>query len=279
MKKYNLYIFLSTIILVLMIWNYFFVKPEVQNLNNGKIGILGHRGMSTNYIYPGNSAPSIQAALMTGADGTELDIQMSQDGLLIVYHHKYLDDYTTSNGAVYQNTSNDLINSKYSDSKNIYVMTLDSLFRFIDHPEKYWFSFDCKLYGIETSDSLEYYNRYVSAIDQTIKDHGMEWRIFIESNDLEFHRILRSKDIQAYQFITGHGVKKGIKIASELGLYGIGAGSSVSAGDIRKAHDQGLRVMTWTPRNSFDNIRAVRKNPDYIQTADLPHLIRFLRND
>ena len=34
--------------------------------------------------------------------------------------------------------------------------------------------------------------------------------------------------------------------------------------------------MTWTPTNAFSNAQAVRKNPDYIQTADLTHLVKFL---
>ena len=79
-----------------------------------------------------------------------------------------------------------------------------------------------------------------------------------------------------YKRQTGNGFKNGIKIAKELDLFGIGLGSKVSKDNILEAHSLGLRVMTWMPTNDFLNARAVRKYPDYIQTGDIDHLIKFL---
>ena len=70
------------------------IKPNIFNLSNNKIGILGHRGMSKSYHYPGNSMPSILEALKRGAIGSEIDVQLAKDGQLIIYHHRFLDKYT-----------------------------------------------------------------------------------------------------------------------------------------------------------------------------------------
>ena len=53
-NRYLIAISILVLILVLY-WSYTNVKPEIRNLNGDTIGILGLRGMSRSYHYPGNS--------------------------------------------------------------------------------------------------------------------------------------------------------------------------------------------------------------------------------
>ena len=89
-NRYLIAISILVLILVLY-WSYTNVRPEIRNLNGDTIGILGHRGMSRSYHYPGNSLPSILEALRIGAIGCELDVQLTKDGSLVAYHYKELD--------------------------------------------------------------------------------------------------------------------------------------------------------------------------------------------
>lgn len=57
--------------------------------------IIAHRGASA--YAPENTMPSFRKALALGAEGIELDVQMTKDGYLVVIHDESID--RTSNGA------------------------------------------------------------------------------------------------------------------------------------------------------------------------------------
>ena len=274
--------FVNTLsILVFIIVLYLFytnVKPEIRNLNRNTIGILGHRGMSKSYHYPGNSLPSILEAIRIGALGCELDIQLTKDGSLVAYHHKDLDQYTNFEGVIRDYEADELKNCLYKGNyvEKVSLVLVDQLFELLGKNSKYIFSFDCKFNIDDEKDRIAYYIGFIDAIEMLINKHLLDNRIFIESDHVDFHRLLKLRKINVRQFITGKGVEKGLRIASKLGLFGIGVGSSISKKEVEKAHNLGVFVMTWTPTNAFSNAQAVRKNPDYIQTAYLTHLVKFL---
>ena len=271
----------TLLILVFIIILYLFytnVKPEIRNLNQNTIGILGHRGMSKSYHYPGNSLPSILEALRIGALGCELDIQLTKDGSLVAYHHKDLDQYTNFEGTIRDYKADELKNCLYKGNyvEKVSLVLVDQLFGLLGKNSKYIFSFDCKFNIDDEKDRIAYYIEFIDAIEMLINKHLLDNRIFIESDHVDFHHLLKLRKINVRQFITGQGVEKGLRIASKLGLFGIGVGSRISKKEVEKAHNLGVYVMTWTPTNAFSNAQAVRKNPDYIQTAYLTHLVKFL---
>ena len=280
-KKYHFkypIIFLSGAFLLAYFFFYTYIKPNILNLNNNKIGILGHRGMSKSFLYPGNSLPSILESLKRGAIGSEIDVQLAKDKQLIIYHHKSLDKHTNLNGQISDYTTNELLNCYYSGNypEAVKVISVDKLFSTIESNDNYIFSFDCKFNVSLNQDTTLFYKDFIDAIELLINKYKIEYRIFIEAGDIEFHRILKERNLKVRQFITGNGFKKGLEIAKKFNLFGIGLGSKISKKNISDAHNLGLRVMTWTPTNDFFNARAVRKYPDYIQTKDIDHLVKFL---
>ncbi len=52
--------------------------------------IVGHRGTPTCPQHPENTLPSIRAALESGADGVEIDVQATSDGVLVLAHDRDL---------------------------------------------------------------------------------------------------------------------------------------------------------------------------------------------
>ncbi|MBU0509187.1 glycerophosphodiester phosphodiesterase [bacterium] len=55
-----------------------------QELMPGRPLILGHRGAP--HSAPENSLESFRIALAAGADGIELDVQITGDGVLVAHH-------------------------------------------------------------------------------------------------------------------------------------------------------------------------------------------------
>ena len=60
--------------------------------------IFAHRGASR--VAPENTLPAFEAAIRSGADGVELDVQYSADGHLVVIHDLTLEALTGSSGRV-----------------------------------------------------------------------------------------------------------------------------------------------------------------------------------
>ncbi|MGV3503804.1 MAG: glycerophosphodiester phosphodiesterase [Adhaeribacter sp.] len=71
-----------------------------------KVLVIGHAGMG--FLsplrpfnpYPANSLTSLKKALEAGADGLEVDIHLSQDGVPILYHDPRLESMTPARGLI-----------------------------------------------------------------------------------------------------------------------------------------------------------------------------------
>jgi len=252
---------------------------DIQNLNDNKITVLGHRGMGKNHKYPSNTFESIYTALNLGADGSEIDVQVTKDSVLVIYHNNELSSLTNFKGKVIDYNWTELNGCIYkSDDDSRYsVITVDEVFKKIPNVQNYYFSFDLKLnFGDE--DTSAYLTKFDYAINKVVDDHKMYNKVMIESGNQQIHKQLKSEGVQVLQFITGSDIDGGIQIAKKLDLYGIGIGSSITRKEVELAHCNGLRVMTWIPKSKWGNVKAVRKNPDYIQTAKLDHMMQMLRH-
>ena len=64
--------------------------------------VIAHRGASADA--PENTMRAFEQAMLFGADGIELDVQLTRDGELVVIHDETLDRTTTGRGSVYSYT-------------------------------------------------------------------------------------------------------------------------------------------------------------------------------
>ena len=83
--------------------------PPIENLRGGNIQVIGHGGSGFLSLFspfnalPPNSLASLSKALFVDkSDGVEIDVQMSKDSVLILYHDKKLESKTSSQGYVPQ---------------------------------------------------------------------------------------------------------------------------------------------------------------------------------
>lgn len=233
--------------------------------------------MGKKYKYPGNSFESIEAVLKIGADGSEIDVQITKDSVLVVFHDKELSKKTNCQGMIRDYNWAEIDSCKYYSSlaQNIYVISVDSLFSRIPNIWNYYFSFDCKFKPKKDEVLSSYYRQFVYAIKQVVESYNMNNQVLIEAGSTQFLQILKQNDVQVLEFITGKGITDGIRIAEELDLFGIGMGSDITGKDVKLAHEKGFRVMTWIPKTKWANVKAVRKNPDYIQTAKPIHMLKI----
>jgi len=70
--------------------------------------IVAHRGIPTEA--PENTIASFQQAVDLGADAIELDVRLTSDQIPVVYHYFYLQENTSSSGAIFNFTLEQLRN-------------------------------------------------------------------------------------------------------------------------------------------------------------------------
>lgn len=271
LKKYLIYSLLAIFILT----NVKCDKEEdyeISNLNHNMIMILGHGGMGDLYKYPNNTLEAIIPVIGIGADGAEIDVQLSKDSVLMLYHDPELGSRTNCAGFMWDYTYEQIHQCKYKNMiAEIPVYSVEELFKSLPTLNDLYFSFDCKLHPDLQWDE-EYRKCFLRAIKSLCEKYNMTENIFIEG-DINF--LLLGKEL---------GLNKGIMIGStvddayENGIFGIGTTLDTEAEEIEYAHSLGLYVMMWGAKTDIGNKIAIRLNPDFLQTdRPIPILMLFDR--
>lgn len=77
-------------------------RPANPFAQNGRPLILGHRGAAGHL--PENTLPAFQQAVDWGADGLELDIHQTADGVIVVCHDEFVERTTNGRGLIKEKT-------------------------------------------------------------------------------------------------------------------------------------------------------------------------------
>jgi len=134
------------------------------------VTVLGHAGISLHRdraVFPANSFESIQYAIdILDAEGVEVDVQMTKDSVLVLYHDKFLEFSTNLNGCVSQFSFNEIKNAKLDNTEHT-IVSLERVLEYIDSRNKIIF-LDVKGYDYcnENSISMSAFNHgFLSSID------------------------------------------------------------------------------------------------------------------
>lgn len=138
--------------------------------------VYGHRGYSGKY--PENTMLAFQKAVEVGADGIELDVQLSKDGELVVIHDETLDRTTDGKGWVKDYTLAEL---KKFDAGKI----KDGKWGFQEIPsfDEYcrWFKDQDIITNIELKTSIIYYPEIEEKTAAMIRKYGLEDKVIFSS--------------------------------------------------------------------------------------------------
>lgn len=115
-----------TILLVLLV---LFSCSKEKGFDNVKV--LGHAATgleNLNSVYHDNSKEAVEMALsMQGCEGVEIDIQLSKDGELWLYHDAFLNSETNGNGCISENEASYLDNLNYGSLHKEELIRLSEL--------------------------------------------------------------------------------------------------------------------------------------------------------
>ncbi len=267
---------------------------------------IGHRG--TRGLMPENTIPSMQKAIELGANVIELDVHVSKDNKLIVYHDESFNpDYTTMPGGgeipkqerqkytFYQMNYEEIrkfdVGSKpypaYPQQQRM-VTYAPLLSELIDSVEAFTKSkqlapvyYLVEVKSKENTDGVEQPapELYMKLMMDVLDRFNLGSRLIVQSFDMRPLQVLhRTHPGVALGFLTGDKTATFEQNLSRLGFAPVFYNphfSLVDAGLIKKAHARGIKVTPWTVNNLPEMKRLKSLRVDGIIT-DYPNLFKDL---
>lgn len=231
------------------------------------------------YRYPINSEESYKHCFEIGADGTDLDVQLSKDLQLVLFHDKKLEDGSHCDGYIYSKNWDEIkdcrLKTPLSGKQNIITLT-SVLDRYLNKEVR--FTFDCKLYHEDDVDYSQFLHIYANALLDLTDKYGITGNSFFETSDTNFTRVLLNKKPGINIFFYSHNFTHALTIANKMNLAGISMeNDQVTAEEVKLAHENNKQVTLWNVRTENENIEAIEKYPDHIQSDRLKHLLKVFK--
>ncbi len=217
--------------------------------------IFAHRGARTQA--PENTLAAFRLAFEQGADGIELDVRLSADGEIVVFHDETLQRITAVDGRVNQRTLAELksldAGAHFSpEFRGERIPTLREVLT----------SFDRRLfYDIELTDYLDPFGPLAERVVHLIREFRLEEQVVITSfNPAALRKVRRI----APELACGLIALSGAKGALQRSLIGrllsrqmiVPNHSDVDQLFILREHRRRRKVITWTV-NSAEEIRRL----------------------
>jgi glycerophosphoryl diester phosphodiesterase len=235
------------------------------------IEILGHGGNGleiVNAFYHDNSLESIELALLTdGCDGVELDVRLSADGTLWLYHDNELDDGTNGTGCI--ETSTD----EYLSTLHYKTVDQESLIRLSDIPKSYLAGkkvyIDSRSF-IECTSASADVSMFLDQVINFRNECPSSTEIVVETRDDQWEPVFAAAGFTTIKFVTDFDQQYTDLIANLPTVDIIVAtNETITKENIEQIHADGREVIIFGMRSAKATRAAYRKNPDGILADNL----------
>ena len=174
--------------------------------------VLGHRGAAG--YYPENTLLSFFKALEMGADGVELDVQLTKDGKIVVIHDEWVDRVSDGRGWVKDYTLAELkkmnFNRTHPEYKRAEIPTLEEVYELLAPTGL--------TVNVELKTGVFFYPGLVEKVMKATAKAQMEERVIYSSFNHYTCRYVHEKDPQALVgFLFGDGIYRAPDYVAELG--------------------------------------------------------------
>ena len=212
---------------------------------------LGHRGSGEtdpDNPFPESSLNGFTAAIIAGADGVELDVQITADNRPIVIHDDTLDRTTNCTGCVNQMTFDELRLCRLLDGEgNITDQKLPALLEvYTVVSGDSLVNIEIKTFGDDcASDTVSIETMVVELLDG-IETIGVAERTILSSLDESVVELIKRERPGYYSALISETPGSAlIERAVELAQDAIHPSYEISADDVQSALDAGLQVNVW----------------------------------
>lgn len=230
-----------------------------------QVQIFGHAGNgieNMNSIYHDNSQESIDLALsMNGCDGVEIDLQLSKDGELYLFHDDFMKKETNEEGCVSSKTNNELSKITYTTIHQEHIVKLTDLKVY----GKTVF-FDLKKHDFCANKEMDL-AKIIEGIDIYQTAH-QDIQIYVITNHLVWVQLLKQKKYDV--FFAAENVSEVEKLSQNSFPEGLMfKNDSISKDQIKQYQNAGFKVAVFEVRSPKGSRKALNKLPDFILSDDI----------
>ena len=208
--------------------------------------IYAHRGASgwdTKYA-PENTMPAFEKAIAMGADGIEMDVQLTRDGEIVICHDEKIARTSDGTGWRKEYTFKELRGLSFSKTHpeygNINIPTLRELLEFMAPTGKEL--------NIELKTGVIYYEGLEARTAAMVKEYGMEDRVIYSSFNHYSLRILKQAVPDArIGLLMGENFVDVPRYTTMMQAEAVHPNyRHIDKEYIDKCHANGIKVTTWT---------------------------------
>ena len=205
-----------------------------------------HRGAST--YCPENTMLSFYTGIYMGANGIETDVQVTKDGVLVLFHDDTLNRILGIDGAVKDYTLAEL--REYNVRNGSYFDKVPTFRDFLSHFAHYdmRFAIELKVTGIEreVADMIFEYGVEKKVIVTSFIFEAIEaMRTYAPSLEIGYLTTLYDKEEKADVIVTERSEERISKLLAIGGEEICPRGSDVTPERVAAWHARGLRVRAW----------------------------------
>lgn len=225
--------------------------------------IFAHRGASG--YAPENTLEAFALAMEQGADGIELDVQMTRDGELVVIHDETVDRVSDGTGEVRSYTLEELKKLRVSNHMEQYpdvrIPTLREVLELVNP--------GTMEVNIELKTGIFWYPEIEKKVLELVQEEGMENRVIYSSfNHYSIQKIRELSPEAETAYLFGDVILHVEEYASKTGVKGLHpALYHVKMADFMKEYQaSGLAVRVWTVNDEQQIEELIRQGADAVIT-------------
>lgn len=225
--------------------------------------IFAHRGASA--YAPENTVEAFALAMEQGADGIELDVQMTKDGQVVVIHDETIDRVSDGTGAVRDYSLEELRKFRFANHmknyENAMIPTLKEVLDLIKPSNM--------LLNIELKTGIYWYPSLEEKTMELVKEAGMEDRVIYSSfNHYSIKKILELDSCAECAFLYSDVILNVDKYAKNVGVCGLHPAvyHLKMAEFLKEYQESGLKVRVWTVNKKEDMERFIKADLEAVIT-------------
>lgn len=204
--------------------------------------VYAHRGYSGKY--PENTMLAFRKAIEAGADGVEMDVQLSKDGHVVIIHDETLERTTNATGFVQDYTLAELQSFDAGYGKGFGFQPIPSFEEFCQ-----WLSETDCIANVELKTSIIYYPHLEEKVIEIIRRYHVEEKILISS--FNHMSLVKVKELAPELPLGALVEREGLMYA---GFYGKQFGFGyyhpdyclLNAEAVKECKENGVQINVWT---------------------------------
>ena len=266
-----------------LLFSLFNIMGEGTGTYSKDVLVIGHAGSGFfsplnpyNPLPPNSRASILKALEEDGADGVEVDVHVSQDGVPILYHDTSLETMSEGTGMIEQLPAAEVVGLKYKGGilydlfQNERLITLEEVLqRFKTYPQLPYLHIDVRSHDGSRN------SFYAESLLQLLRqyEYPVEKVAFIFADAGILHTIRELEPEAILMLDAGDDFEVSMKEALAQKLQGVTAnGKKVSKEQVLRARQQGLQVVLFGGKSSSSIANMLAMEPDAIQVNNVERM-------